>query len=153
MDSYSHPPSPQATRQSAILEAVSQEDIGTQNNLVKALKRRGISATQVSISRDIAKLGLIKVGGIYRTAPAGTTAPDPELPLRTFVKRVDSAGQNLVVIRCEAGSAQRVALTLDALPLQGLVGTIAGDDTVFAAAADGAANKRIVDFIKSRLPS
>mgnify|MGYP001586236952 FL=1 len=151
MDSYSSGPSAKTARQSAILEAVSQEEIGTQNDLVRSLKRRGISATQVSISRDIAQLGLIKAGGGYPTAPTDSAPPDPELPLRTFVRRVDPAGPNLVVIRCEAGSAQRVALTLDALPMEGLVGTIAGDDTVFAAADSAAANRRLVEFLKSRM--
>ena len=139
-------------RQSAILEAVSQEEIGTQNDLVRALRKRGVSATQVSISRDVAELGLIKAGGVYRPAAAENGASDPELPLRTFVRRVAAAGPNLTVVRCDAGAAPRVGLALDEMKaLPGLVGTLAGDDTVFVASDSGATQKKLIDFLNSRM--
>lgn len=140
-----------AARQAAILEAVAREEISTQNGLVVALKRRGVEATQVSLSRDIAELGLIKVAGAYRAAPAGVGVGDPELPLRTFVQRVDAAGPNLTVVRCEVGTAPRVGLVLDGLAIPGLVGTLAGDDTVFVACATPAAQKRLIDFLNTRM--
>ena len=139
-----------STRQTAILEAISQEEVGTQNDLVKALKKRGIAATQVSISRDIAELGLVKAGGAYR--PGSTeAAPDAEMPLRTFVRAVAAAGANLTVIRCDTGAAPRVGLALDQLALSGVVGTLAGDDTVFVASDTAAAQKRLVEFLKNRM--
>lgn len=137
-------------RQAAILEAVAQESLGTQNDLVGALKKRGISATQVSVSRDIAELGIIKAAGRYRTGTVEVAA-DPELPLRTSVRRVAPAGPNLIVVYCDAGSAQRVGLVLDDMGLEGLVGSIAGDDTVFLAVASGADNKRIIEFLTLRM--
>src|ERR1700751_5574759 len=70
MNKYTDRDERKSARQSAILEAVSSEEIATQNDLVKALKKRGIAATQVSISRDVAELGLIKAGGAYRPARA-----------------------------------------------------------------------------------
>jgi transcriptional regulator of arginine metabolism len=73
------------------------------------------------------------------------------MPLRTFVRRVVAAGPNLTVVRCDAGSAPRVGLVLDGLAQPGLVGTLAGDDTVFVASDSAAAQKRLIDFLKSRM--
>ncbi|HXS99225.1 MAG TPA: hypothetical protein VN915_00955 [Elusimicrobiota bacterium] len=151
MNKYAGRDERKTARQSAILEAVSSEEIATQNDLVKALKKRGIEATQVSVSRDVAELGLIKAGGAYRSAPAEAGASDPELPLRTFVRRVAAAGPNLTVVRCDAGTAPRVGLVLDELSQPGLAGTLAGDDTVFVASDSAAAQKRLIDFLRSRM--
>ena len=138
-------------RQTAILDAVSDENISTQNALVRALKRRGITATQVSISRDIAEMGLIKAGGKYRAGAAETGAADSEMPLRVWVRQAVPAGPNLVIVRCDPGTAQRVAFVLDALTMSGIVGTIAGDDTVFVAVQSGDANKRVLEYLQSRI--
>jgi transcriptional regulator of arginine metabolism len=141
-----------AARQSAILQAITQEEVATQNELVRALKKRGIAATQVSISRDIAELGLVKAGGVYRPALA-EAAHDAEMPLRTFVRSISAAGPNLTVIHCDTGTAPRVGLVLDGLALPGLVGTLAGDDTVFVAGDRAAAQKRLIEFLQSRMTS
>lgn len=141
-----------AARQAAILEVVASAEVATQNDLVRALKRRGIAATQVSISRDVAELGLIKSGGAYRPAPAEGGAADPELPLRTFVRRVVAAGPHLAVVRCDAGTAPRVGLVLDGLAIPGLAGTLAGDDAVFVATETAAAQKKLVEFLQARMP-
>lgn len=151
MNKYASREDRKSARQTAILEAVAQEEVGTQNDLVRALKRRGIPATQVSISRDVAELGLVKVGGAYKAATAEGGATDPELPLRTFVRKVVAAGPNLTVVRCDAGAAPRVGLVLDGLTLPGLVGTLAGDDTVFVASDSGAAQKRLIEFLETRM--
>jgi transcriptional regulator of arginine metabolism len=151
MNNYTTRDERKTARQSAILEAVSQEEVATQNDLVRALKKRGIAATQVSISRDIAELGLVKAAGAYRPATAENGASDPEMPLRTFVRRVVAAGPNLTVVRCDAGAAPRVGLVLDGLNQPGLVGTLAGDDTVFVASDSAAAQKRLIEFMHSRM--
>lgn len=151
MNNYTERDERKTARQSAILEAVSQEEIATQNDLVKALKKRGIAATQVSISRDVAELGLVKAGGAYRPAAADGGAADPEMPLRTFVRRVAAAGPHLTVVRCDAGSAPRVGLVLDGMSQPGLVGTLAGDDTVFVASQSAAAQQRLIDLLRSRM--
>jgi transcriptional regulator of arginine metabolism len=153
MNNYASRESRKAARQSAILEAVVAEEIATQNDLVRALRRRGVEATQVSVSRDIAELGLIKAGGAYRPAPSETGPSDPELPLRTSVRTVVPAGPNLTVVSCETGMAPRVGLVLDGLQLPGLVGTLAGDDTVFVASDSGAAQKKLIEFLESRMAS
>jgi transcriptional regulator of arginine metabolism len=151
MNNYSFRGERRTARQSAILEAVSQEDISTQNDLVRALKKRGIAATQVSVSRDVAALGLIKAAGFYRPAAAENGAADPEMPLRAFVRSLVAAGPNLTVVRCDTGAAPRVGLALDGLKHPGLVGTLAGDDTVFAASDSAAAQKRLIEFLRSRM--
>ena len=151
MNKYTDRDERKTARQAAILEAVSQEEVATQNDLVRALKKRGIAATQVSISRDVAELGLIKAGGAYRPATAENGAADPEMPLRTFVRSVVAAGPNLTVVRCDAGAAPRVGLVLDGLNQPGLVGTLAGDDTVFVASDSAAAQKRLIEFLNSRM--
>jgi transcriptional regulator of arginine metabolism len=150
MNKYTDRDERKSARQTAILEAVAQEDVATQNELVRALKKRGIAATQVSISRDIAELGLVKAGGAYRPA-ASEAAPDAEMPLRTFVRGVFAAGPNLTVIRCDTGTAPRVGLVLDGLAQHGLVGTLAGDDTVFVAGDSAASQKRLIEFLQSRM--
>src|SRR4051812_19947858 len=110
MNKYTGRDDRKAARQSAILSAITDEEVATQNDLVKALKKRGIAATQVSISRDIAELGLVKASGVYRPATAEGGAADPELPLRAFVRAVVAAGPNLTVVRCDTGTAPRVGL-------------------------------------------
>lgn len=151
MNTYPHRDERKAARQAAILAVIEKEDIPTQNALAKSLGHKGIEATQVSLSRDIAELGLIKVAGRYRSAPSVTGAPDPELPLRTSLKKVAAAGPNLLVLRCDSGGAQPVGLVIDKLSLPGIVGTIAGDDTVFVAVDSPAANKRLADYLQSRI--
>ena len=150
MNKYTDRAEGKAARQTALLEAITQEDVETQNDLVRTLKKRGIAATQVSISRDIAELGLVKAAGVYRPA-SSEAAPDAEMPLRTFVRSVVAAGPNLTVIRCDTGTAPRVGLVLDGLAQPGLVGTLAGDDTVFVAGDTAAAQKRLIDFLQSRM--
>lgn len=150
MNKYALREDKKAARQAAILDAVSKENVSTQNELVAALARRGIAATQVSLSRDIAELGLIKAGGCYKPAPAQGAA-DPELALRTSVRRAQAAGPHMVVAVCDSGAAQRVAFVLDRQAPPGLVGTLAGDDTVFIAVESAAANKRMLEFLRSRM--
>ena len=138
-------------RQQAVLEAIGAEELATQQEIARALRRRGIDATQVSVSRDIAELGLVKAGGHYVSGhPA---APAPSDPLAAFVKSAAAAGPNLVVVKCDTGAAPRVGLALDQLGLPGIVGTLAGDDTVFAAVATAADNTRLVRLLQSRIPA
>ena len=151
MNKYSNREARKSARQAAILEAAALGAVATQNDLVRALRKRGIAATQVSVSRDVAELGLVKAAGVYRPA-AGGSAADPEMPLRTFVRRVAAAGSHLTVVRCDSGAAPRVAFALDNMTMAGLVGTLAGDDTVFAASDSAAAQKKLIEFLESRMP-
>jgi transcriptional regulator of arginine metabolism len=136
-------------RRRAILEAVAAEALRTQHDIVRALERRGIHATQVSVSRDIVELGLVKAGGCWRHSPSATT--DPELPLRAWVRRAEAAGPNLVVVQCEAGTAPAVGQALDRAVLAGVVGTVAGDDTLFLATASARASAGVLRYLRARI--
>lgn len=132
-----------AARQAAILELIRERPVRTQNELVAALKERGIATTQASLSRDIAELRLVKAQGRYTAGAAAPAADDPWLPLRAFVKAALTAGPHLVVLKTATGTAQQVGLALDRMPLPGVIGTIAGDDTVFVAVGSSEAGRRL----------
>ena len=94
--------------------------------------------TQSSVSRDIAALGLVKAEGAYARPPAGDVrGVDPnEVRIRDGVLRCEPAGDALVVVRTPPGEANRVAVAIDRLAWPEVVGTLAGDDTIFIAAKD-----------------
>jgi transcriptional regulator of arginine metabolism len=121
------------TRQNTLLELVQQQPYRNQDELRRALTRRGFDVTQATLSRDIHELGLVKTSDGY--APQeGELAGESTLPpairlVREFVLDVKEA-QNLLVIRTAPGSAQPVAAALDAEGWTEVVGTVAGDDTL-----------------------
>ena len=112
-------------RQEKILEIIGARRVATQQQLARELKRRGIEATQSSISRDIVELGLTKLQGRY-TAPQAAFAGSP-------VVAVETAGDNLIVIKTTIGQASATALAIDQANVSEVVGTVAGDDTLFVA--------------------
>ncbi len=138
-------------RQAALLQAVRKESLGTQEELVKALKRHGIKATQVSVSRDIAELRLSKAGGRYQAGSPESSVSDPEFPFRAWVREAVPAGPNLLVLSCEVGTAQRVGLSIDRMQMPEAVGTIAGDDTVFVALSSSTANQKLLRFFRGQI--
>ena len=137
-------------RQNVILEIIEQQDIETQNQLLEALAARGIKSTQATLSRDIKDMRLVKElgpGGSYRyTAPARTEHEDISPRLRTIFKEslvsYDIA-QNLLVIKTLPGLASASCAALDKMEIDGLVGTLAGDDTAFLAMRDNEHAKKL----------
>jgi len=129
-----------------ILELISTRRIHTQEELVEALAKDGWDVTQSSVSRDIAELSLVKQDGVYhRPPPDNQRAVDPdEIRIREGVLSVETAGDVLVVIRTPPGEANRVAVALDRIRWPSVVGTIAGDDTIFVATGDQAAQRHLV---------
>lgn len=125
-------------RQLKILELVATRPMRTQEDLAEALSQEGWEVTQSSVSRDISRLGLLKVDGIY-TRPATANLleiADPnERRLAESVLTVDTAGEALIVLHTPPGEAQRAGNALDLLAWPEVVGTIAGDDTIFIAVA------------------
>src|SRR2546423_7309848 len=111
-----------------ILEIISARRVATQQQLARELGRRGIEATQSSVSRDIVELGLTKRQGRY-TAPQAAFAGSP-------VVEVSTAGDNLIVIKTVIGQASASALAIDQANIIEIVGTVAGDDTLFVAVKD-----------------
>lgn len=136
-----------------ILELINSYQVRTQEELVDALARDGWSVTQSSVSRDIAELGLVKVDGVYHRPPAeDLRAVDPsELRIREGVLRADRAGDALVVLRTPPGEANAVAIAFDRLAWPGVVGTLAGDDTIFIAASDQAGQRRLLGRLRRLL--
>lgn len=124
---------PKRFRQRHILELLGTESLANQEQLRRRLAQRGLRVTQATLSRDLKELGLVKTAHGYARPGAAESAapPPPPLPhlLREFVVDVREA-QNLLILKTNPGSAQPVAGGLDSEPWQGVVGTIAGDDTV-----------------------
>jgi transcriptional regulator of arginine metabolism len=128
-----------AYRHGQILNLIRSQPIRTQEEMAGALEHLGIEVTQVTLSRDIRELGLVKGPQGYREpdrAAVSTEEPDSvKRTLEEFVRDVKTA-QNLVIIRTAAGNAQPVAAALDRQAWPEILGTVAGDDTVFAATPD-----------------
>lgn len=148
---HEHADKTRARRQALVLEIIASRDIRTQEQLVAALERRGIAATQSSVSRDVHELGLVKVGGRYRANGAEGNVAEPAVAWRTWLRSARRAGANLIVLRCDIGAAQPVALALDQLSPPGVAGTLAGDDTIFVAVTSAAAGTRLARSLGLRL--
>ena len=120
-------------RQGRILEIVRRNRIASQQELSALLGEKGVEVTQSTLSRDIRELGLVKVRGGYQ-ASGGEEAALPESAVRrTFEQFVLSSGVsgNLVMIKTAPGNAHSVGVVMDAAQWTEVLGTVAGDDTVF----------------------
>jgi len=100
-------------------------------------KKEGVSATQVTLSRDIRELGLVKTPDGYRQIAPQSSGPDLATILAEFLQDVRVA-QNLLVLKTPPGHASTLAIALDQEEWPEVVGTIAGDDTVLVIAPDSA---------------
>lgn len=127
-----------------ILELISTRGLHTQEELAAALAEEGWEVTQSSVSRDIAALGLVKVAGAYRKPePAAVHSDDPdERRIADGLIGIDPAG-SLLVLHTLPGEAGRVGAALDRLAWPDVVGTLAGDDTIFVAVRDAPARRRV----------
>ena len=127
-------------RRAAILEAVRLRPVRSQGELRRLLRQRGFAVAQPTLSRDVRELGLAKTpqgyvvpeGARPQFAPAPAREARLDQALRGFALSVRAAG-TLVVVKTPAAGAHPVARALDEAPLPMVVGTIAGDDTVFIA--------------------
>lgn len=129
-----------------ILDLVSSRSIATQEELVHLLKTEGWDVTQSSVSRDVKALGLVKQGGFYKkpTRAAGRHEDPDETRVREGVLLVKPAGENLVVVHTASGEASRVGVAMDRLAWAEVVGTVAGDDTIFVAVHDAEAQRSLM---------
>lgn len=132
-------------RQSVIMEIINERDIETQNQLMDALAERGVKSTQATLSRDIRDMRLVKeMGprGNYRyVAAAKQETPDLDARLKKIFKESlvsYDVAQNIVVLKTLPGLANGACSALDGMDIEGLVGTLAGDDTAFLAMKDNA---------------
>lgn len=129
-------------RQSKILKMIEIEEIETQEELTDRLKAVGIDITQATVSRDIKELGLVKVlssGGRYIYKSISMKQDNMKERLKKIfnssILAISTAG-HLIVIKTLPGAAQISAAAIDSLEIETIVGTIAGNDTVFVAISD-----------------
>ncbi|MGH9668403.1 MAG: arginine repressor [Bryobacteraceae bacterium] len=122
-------------RQGQILKLIRSRPISTQQDLAAALQRLGVPATQVTLSRDIRELGLVKTPEGYRQIDPEPAGPELWTVAAEFLWDVRVA-QNLVVLKTSPAHASSVAAALDQAEWPEVVGTIAGDDNVLVVAPD-----------------
>ena len=139
------------SRHNTILALLEEQELHNQDELRRALARKGIKVTQATLSRDIRDLQLIKTAQGYRTQQAEAAA-DPALPsadrlVREFVREVREA-QNLLVLKTSIGSAQPVAAALDAEEWPDVVGTVAGDDTILVISDENRSAQKLAQRIR-----
>jgi transcriptional regulator of arginine metabolism len=135
-------------RQETLVALLESEKLSNQHEVVEKMRARGFDVTQPSISRDFRELGVVKLGGGYILARAGFERVNGAASVAGGrVRTVERAGPNLLVARTEIGAANVVALELDRQSLDGIAGTIAGDDTVFIATK----NRSVQDQLIHRL--
>ena len=128
------------TRQKRILNLIRAKPIGTQEAVRAHLERAGVPATQSSVSRDLEELGIVKHHGRYALPNANGDSTRGLLSL-------DVAGDVLVIAKCLPGRASAVAVEIDDAALPEIVGTLAGEDTIFIAARDQKAQRAVMKKI------
>ncbi len=128
-------------RQDAIRSIVRDERVRTQRALVDLLKKRNYVCTQATVSRDITEMGLKKL-------PEGVYVLAEDLHLQRMVADLVTDvkhTENLVIVKASTGTAPGVAAALDAAELDGILGSIAGDDTILVITNGAADGQRLVD--------
>ena len=116
-------------RQKKILNLIRARPIGTQEALRAQLERSGVPATQSSVSRDLEELGVVKHHGRY-------ALPQANGDLTRGLVSLDVSGEVLVIAKCLPGRASAVAVEIDDAAIPEIVGTLAGEDTIFIAVRD-----------------
>ncbi|MBH1988882.1 MAG: hypothetical protein I8H75_00815 [Myxococcaceae bacterium] len=114
-----------------LLELLKSSAFSSHEEILFALQQRGVQATQATLSRDLMRLGIRKMHGAYR------------LPAHASAIQIKSAGSNLLVVQTPPGHAPAFAARIDAWALEGLVGTLAGDDAIFIACSDARTQNQI----------
>jgi len=127
-------------RQKHLLNLIRAKRIGTQEELRAHLERSGVPATQSSVSRDLEELGVVKHHGFYALPHANGDSA------RGLVS-LEVAGEVLVVARCLPGRASSVSVEIDDAAMQEIVGTLAGEDTIFVATRDSKSQRTAIKKI------
>lgn len=141
------------TRHEMILKLIAENEVSTQEALRDLLLENGISVTQATISRDIRILGLRKrrsATGVNHYVRGGIPATAPISLLKDVVIKIDHA-INTIVLRCHPGSAQAACVVLDRMQVPEIVGTIAGDDTIFILTRSEEQAEALIKLLKSQI--
>lgn len=144
-------------RHAILLEIIQEYDIDTQEELIEKLKQKDFNVTQATVSRDIKELKLIKVpvgNGKYKYISGNKTGlgtlSNFDTLFKTAVISVDFA-QNMIVLKTTSGMAQGVCAALDSIEWEGILGTIAGDDTIFIVASTGSKAAALTSELKKNM--
>nr|MBP3599021.1 arginine repressor [Eubacterium sp.] len=150
-------------RQEKIIELISEYEVETQEDLARFLNEAGYSVTQATVSRDIRELSLVKVPGMkvkqrYTVATEGGGGGSSGFSkryvgvLQDGVVSMEQAG-NLLVVKTVSGMAMAVAAAIDGMNLEGMVGSIAGDDTIMCAIKTEETVPQVMDQLKQMIRS
>jgi transcriptional regulator of arginine metabolism len=120
--------SDKAERHELIKKLIEEENVKTQEELVKRLKENGFKVTQATVSRDVNEIGLVRDDSGYKSAEEKALED-----VFRWVNDIKKTGSNLIVTLTEPGTAQTVALAIDKANINGIIGSVAGDDTIFLA--------------------
>ena len=149
-------PDRRKSRERAILHIIDTQEIRSQIELVAALAREGISTTQTTLSRDFRRLGIVKrsdAGGPrYHRPGRDTTPPSPQRMLAATLRELAldvGPGNALFAIRTLSGCANAVAIALDEAELDGVLATVAGDDTILVLCRDAKVRGQLVNNLRS----
>lgn len=143
-------------RQHRIAQILKRESVSSQDHLVELLVAEGVATTQATVSRDLDDLGAVKVptggGSVYAIPelPSEQVVPDDHLR-RVLGEWVVAVGcsHNLVVLNTPPGSAHVVGSAIDRSAVEGVLGTVAGDDTVLVVAVEETGGRTVADFFRS----
>ncbi|MFZ5925867.1 MAG: arginine repressor [Acidobacteriota bacterium] len=135
-------------RQGQILKLIRSKRINTQEELAQELRALGIDVTQVTLSRDLREMGIVKTADGYREILPDPTGPSLAQVMAEYLLDVHLA-QHLVVLKTSTGSANSLAVALDQEDWPEIAGTIAGDDTVFVACWDNQRAKTVHERLLS----
>lgn len=144
-------------RHDAILSLIKKENIGTQDELMQRLNEMGYKVTQATVSRDIKALKLVKTpfeAGQYRYSVSTGEGEDNSGKFYSILSHsvtdVNFAG-NMVAVKCFSGMAQAACAAIDSLMLDKIIGTLAGDDTIFVLCKDEENAAEFRDYVKKIL--
>jgi transcriptional regulator of arginine metabolism len=137
-------------RQRRILEVIRKRVVKSQEELSAILKKEAIDVTQSTLSRDIRELGLIKARGSYQAPGELQPGPTKDNLRRTFEQFVIQTGVsgNIVMIRTAPGNAHSIGAVLDAAEWPEVLGTVAGDDTVFVLLRNSHSGRKVLGRIR-----
>ncbi len=146
-------------RQKLIKQILEEKEIGEQFQLLEELKKRGINTTQATVSRDLQEMGVVKVRikpGVYKyelmqKGLSNRVWEKIKVAFENFVESIDYTG-NLILIKTSPGNAHGVAALIDELNYDGILGTLAGDDSILVIVKQPEKTKKIVKEFQNLLP-